>query len=132
MDTSQKPTAPVASPNAKPSQPIARPTPPVPAAHPTPPSGGPDTTCFVHHLEEALELVESLQLTSDQKTRISQLTKAQAARCAEAKKQHQATHKQILALLTPDQQEKLQAASGGPDHCHKDSHVLPAEHAVLA
>ena len=38
MDTSQKPTAPVASPNVKPSQPIARTTPPVPAAHPTPSS----------------------------------------------------------------------------------------------
>jgi hypothetical protein len=132
MVTSQKPTAPVASPNAKPNQSAARTTPPVTAAHPTPSSGGPDSTCFVHHLEEVLELVESLQLTSDQKTKISQLTKVQAARCAEAKKQHQATHEQILALLTPDQHQKLQAASGGSEHCHKESHAAPAEHAVLA
>jgi len=131
MVISQKPTAPVASPNAKPNQPAARTTPPVMAAHPTPSSGGPDSTCFVHRLEAALELVESLQLTSDQKTKISQLTKAQAAHCAEAKKLHQATHEQILALLTPDQHQKLQAASDGPGHCHQDGHAAPAEHAVF-
>jgi hypothetical protein len=38
MVTSQKPTAPVASPNAKPNQPAARPALPVAAAHPTPSS----------------------------------------------------------------------------------------------
>jgi Spy/CpxP family protein refolding chaperone len=132
MVTSQKPTAPVASPNAKPNQPAARTTPPVAAAHPTPPSGGPDSTCFVHRLEEALQLVESMQLTNDQKTKISQLTQAQTARCTEAKKQHKANHEQILALLTPDQRQKLQAASDGPEHCHKDSHTAPEEHAVHA
>ena len=132
MVTSQKPTAPVASPNVKPNQPAARTTPPVAAAHPTPPSGGPDPTCFVHRLEEALQLVESMQLTNDQKTKISQLTQAQTARCTEAKKQHKANHEQILALLTPDQRQKLQAASDGPEHCHKDSHTAPEEHAVHA
>jgi Spy/CpxP family protein refolding chaperone len=132
MDTSQKPVAPVASPNTKPNQPAARTTPPVTAAHPTPSSGGPDPTCFVHRLEEALQLVESLQLTNDQKTKISQLTTAQTARCTEAKKQHKANHEQILALLTPDQRQKLQAASDGPEHCHKDSHTAPEEHAVHA
>jgi Spy/CpxP family protein refolding chaperone len=127
MVTSQKPTAPVASPNAKSNQPAARPTSPMAAAHPTPPSGGPEPTCFVHRLEEALELVESMQLTNEQKTKISQLTKAQTARCIEGRKQHQATHEQILALLTPDQQQTLQAASDGPEHCHKDSHAAPGE-----
>src|SRR5476649_1793373 len=105
MVTSQKPTAPVASPNAKPNQPAVRTTPPVAAANPTPSSGGPDSTCFVHCLEMALQLVESMKLTNDQKTKISQLTEAQSARCAEAKKQHKANHEQILALLTPDQQQ---------------------------
>ena len=132
MVTSQKPVAPVASPNTKPNQPAARTTPPVTAAHPTPPSGGPDPTCFVHRLEEALQLVESMQLTNDQKTKISQLTTAQTARCTEEKKQHKATHEQILALLTPDQHQKLQAASDGPGHCHKDSHMAHEEHAVHA
>ena len=147
MVTSQKPTTSVASPNAKPNQPAgrtaapaaspnaqpaARPTPPVAAARPTPPSGGPESTCFVHHLEEALQLVESMQLTNEQKTKISQLTKAQTARCIEGRKQHQATHEQILALLTPDQQQKLQAASDGPEHCHKDGHAAPEEHAAHA
>ena len=132
MVTSQKPTAPVASPNAKPSQPIARTTPPVTAAQPTPPSAGPDSTCFVHRLEEALQLVESLQLTNDQKTKISQLTTAQMAHCAEEKKQHRATHEQILALLTPDQHQKLQAASDGAGHCHMDSYKAHEQHAVHA
>ena len=131
MDTSQKPVAPVVSPTAKANQPAARTTPPVAAAHPTPPSGGPDPTCVVHRLEEALQLIESLQLTSDQKIKISQLTKAQTARCTEAKKQHKATHEQILALLTPDQHQKLQA-SDGPEHCHKGSHTAPEEDAVHA
>jgi len=129
MVTSQKPPAPVASPNAKPNQPAARTTPPVAAAHPTPSSGGPDSTCFVHRLEEALQLVESMQLTGDQKTKISQLTQAQSARCAEAKTQHKASHEQILALLTPDQQQKLKAAADDAEHCHKDG---PVEHAVHA
>ena len=116
MVISQKPAAPPASPNAKPNQPVERTTPPVTPAHPTPPSGGPDATCFVHRLEEALQLVESMQLTNDQKTKISQLTKAQSARCTEAKRQHKATHEQILALLTPDQHQKLQAAAVGGEN----------------
>ena len=132
MVTSQKPTAPAASPSAKPSQPIVRNTPPVTAAQPTPPSGGPDSTCCVHRLEEALQLVESMQLTNDQRTKISQIAAAQTARCTEAKKQHKATHEQILALLTPDQQQKLQAASDGPGHCHKDGHMAPEEHMAHA
>jgi Spy/CpxP family protein refolding chaperone len=118
MVTLQKSTAPAASPNAKPNQPAARTTPPVAAAHPTPSSGGPDPTCIVHRLEEALQLVESMKLTDDQKTKISQLTEAQTARCIEAKKQHKAVHEQILALLTPDQHQKLQAAADGSEHCH--------------
>jgi Spy/CpxP family protein refolding chaperone len=131
MITSQKPTAPVASPNAKPNQPAGT-TPLVTPAHPTPSSGGPDSTCFVHHLEEALQLVESMHLTNDQKTKISHLSDAQTARCTEAKKQHKANHEQILALLTPDQRQKLQAASDGQGHCHKDSHMAFTEHAVHA
>src|ERR1039458_2742284 len=111
MVTSQKPTAPVASPNVKPNQPAARTTPPVAAAHPTPPSGGPDSTCFVHRLEEALQLVESMQLTNDQKTKISQLTQAQTARCTEAKKQHKANHEQILALLTRSEEHTSELQS---------------------
>jgi Spy/CpxP family protein refolding chaperone len=132
MVTSQKPTASFASPNAKSNQPAARTTPPVTATHPTPSAGGPESTCFVHHLEESLQLVESMQLTNDQKTKIAQFTTAQAARCAEAKKLHQADHEQILALLTPDQRQKLQAAAAAAEHCQKESHSLPADHAVHA
>ena len=139
VTSSQKPTAPAASPNAKPSQPnakpgqpVARTTPPVTPAHPGPSSGSPEATCFVHHLEEALQLVESMQLTNEQKTKISQFTTAQTARCTEAKKQHTAEHEQILALLTPDQRQKLQTAADDASHCHKDSHMAPAEHAVHA
>jgi Spy/CpxP family protein refolding chaperone len=132
MVTLQKPMAPAASPNAKPSQPAARTTPPVAAAHPTPSSGGPDPTCIVHRLEEALQLVESMKLTDDQKTKIAQLTEAQTARCTEAKKQHKANHEQILALLTPDQHQKLQAAADDLEHCHQDGHGAHAEHPVHA
>ena len=131
MITSQKPTAPVASSNAKPNQP-ARATPLVTAAAPKPSSGGPDSTCFVHCLESALELVESMKLTDEQKTKISQLTEAQSARCTEAKKQHQASHEQILALLTPDQQRTLKAAADDAEHCHHDGHMALEEHAVHA
>jgi hypothetical protein len=123
MNTTQKPAAPIASPNAKPNQPASR---------PTPSSGGPESTCFVHRLEEALQLVESMQLTNEQKTKIAQLAKAQTARCTEEKKQHRATHEQILALLTPVQHEKLQAISDGPEHCHKDSNAALEEHALHA
>ena len=75
-----------------------------------------------------------MQLTDDQKPKISQLTKAQTARCTEERNQHKATHEQILALLTPDQHQKLQAVSDGPEHCHKDkdSHTAPEENAVHA
>ena len=129
MNTTQKPIPPIASPNAKGSQPGAHATPPAAACHTTPLSGGPEPTCIVHRLEEALQLVESMQLTGDQKTKIALLTKAQAARCAEEKKLHKATHEQILAILTPEQHEKLQAASEGPEHCHKDG---PMAHEKLA
>ena len=132
MVTSQKPTAPVASPNAKPNQPAARTTPPVATARPTPPAGGPDPTCFVHRLEEALLLVESMQLTDDQKKKISQISQAQTARCTEAKKQHKASHEQIIALLSPDQQQTLHAAADDSERCHKDGHLALAEHAVHA
>ena len=131
MIPTQKPTAPVASSNAKPNQP-ARTTPPVNAAHPTPASGGPDSTCFVHCLEHALQLVESMKLTDEQKTEISQLTEAQSARCAEAKEQHRANHEQILALLTPDQQQTLKNAADAAEHCHQGGHGAHVEHPVHA
>ena len=73
-----------------------------------------------------------MQLTNDQKIKISQLTKAQSARCTEERNQHKATHEQILALLTPVQQEKLQVTSDGPGHWHRDSHAAPMEHSVQA
>jgi Spy/CpxP family protein refolding chaperone len=73
-----------------------------------------------------------MQLTNEQKAKISQLTKAQTARCTEEKNQHKATHEQILALLTPVQHEKLQAVSDGPEHCHKDSNAALEEHALHA
>ncbi len=73
-----------------------------------------------------------MKLTDEQKTKISQLTEAQTARCIEAKKQHQANHQQILALLTPDQQQTLKAAADDAEHCHKVGHMAPEEHAVHA
>jgi Spy/CpxP family protein refolding chaperone len=84
----------------------------------------------VHRLEEALHLVESMKLTNDQKTKISQLTQAQTARCTEQKKQHRATHEQILALLTPEQHQKLQAEADDSAHCHQDFHTALPAHAV--
>ena len=131
MITTQKPPAPSASSNAKPNQPT-HPTAPVAATHPAPSSGGPGSTCFVHCLETALRLVESMKLTNEQKTKISQLTEAQTARCTEAKKQHQANHEQILALLTADQQQTLKAAADDAEHCHKEGHMALEEHAVHA
>ncbi len=131
MITSQKPTAPVASSNTKPNPP-ARPTAPLTAAHPAPSSAGPDSTCFVHCLENAVHLVGSMKLTDEQMKKISQLTEAQSARCAEAKKQHQANHEQILALLTPDQQQTLKNAADDAAHCHKDGHMALEEHAAHA
>jgi len=131
MITTQKPAAPAASSNAKPNQPV-RTTPPVTAAHPAPASDAPDSTCFVHCLETALQLVESMKLTGDQKTKISQVTEAQTARCAEAKHQHQASHEQILALLSPDQQQTLKNAAEKAAHCHQDGHMAIEEHAVHA
>ena len=128
MFTSQKPTAPVASTNAKPNQPTR--TMPPAAAHPTPSSDGPDSTCIVHCFERALQFVESMKLTDDQKTKISQLTEAQTARCAAAKKQHQANHAQILALLTPGQQQTLKAAADDAEYCHKDGLAALEEHGV--
>jgi Spy/CpxP family protein refolding chaperone len=131
MITTQKPPAPGASSNAKPNQPT-RTTPPVTATHPAPSSGGPGSTCFVHCLETALQLVESMKLTDEQKTKIAQLTEAQTARCVEAKQQHLANHEQILALLTPDQQQTLEIAADHADRCHRDGHLAREEHAVLA
>ena len=135
MIPSKKPAVPVASIIVK-SSPPARTTPPVAATVPTPPVGGPDPTCIVHRFEEALQLVELMQLTNDQKTKISQLTKTQTeashVRCTEEKKQHHATHEQILALLTPDQRQKLQGASEASEHCSKGSHAAPVECAVHA
>jgi Spy/CpxP family protein refolding chaperone len=132
VSTQQKPTAPVASPNAKSNQPAARTTPPVAAARPTPTSGGPDPTCAVHRLEEALKLVESMKLTDDQKTKISELTTEQTARCTEARKQHKANHEEILALLTTDQAQTLQVAADEASHCHKEGAMAPEGHAVHA
>jgi hypothetical protein len=132
MVTTQKPSASVASPNAKSNQPAVRTTPPVTAAHPTPSVGGTDSNCFVHRLEEALQLVESMKLTDDQKTKIAQLTREQTVRCAEAKKQHKANHEQILALLTPAQHETFQAAADDAEHCHRESSLAPEEHAMHA
>ncbi len=132
MVTSQKPTAPVASPNAKSNLPVARTTPPVTPAHSAPTSGGPDSTCAVHRLEEALQLVESMKLTNEQKTKIAQLTAAQTARCAATKKLHQETHGQILALLTADQNEMLQASADEAHHCRSESEMTLEGHAVHA
>jgi hypothetical protein len=131
MITTQKPPTPVGSSNGKPNQP-ARTTPPVTAVLPAPSSGGPESTCFVHRLEMAFQLVESMKLTNEQKAKLSQLSAAQTARCTEAKKQHQANHEQILALLTPAQQQTLKAAAEDGEHCHQDVHMALAEHAVQA
>jgi Spy/CpxP family protein refolding chaperone len=82
--------------------------------------------CIVHRLEDAVKLTEGLHLTDEQKAKISALTKKQTeesqALCAKAHEGHKATHAQILALLTPDQQQKLHAlettmpehSTGGP------------------
>ena len=126
MATSQKSTAPVAATHAQPNHPAARTTPPAAPTHPQAVGGNPESSCFAHRLEEALLLVESMKLTDDQRTKISQLATAQLARCTEARKQHTTAHEQILALLTPDQQQKLQASADHSCHCHEEAHAVPA------
>jgi Spy/CpxP family protein refolding chaperone len=133
MLTTQKPAPSLASSNAKPNQAAARPAASSAAANrATPTSAVPDPTCGVHRLEGALQLVESLKLSDDQVTKVSQLTREQTARCTEARIQHQANHAQILALLTPDQQQKLQTAAAADVsvHCHQDVHAAPGERAA--
>jgi hypothetical protein len=132
MVTLQKSKAPAASSKATLVQPAAPTTLPVAAAQPMPFSHDLDSTCFVHRLEEALQLVEAMKLTENQTTKITQLTSAQTARCAEAKKQHKASHEQILALLTPDQRQILKAAADDSEHCHEDGHSAPAGHTAHA
>jgi len=122
VTSSQKAGANVAGSTVHSTPPAARTTPPVTPAHVDLPVAGPDANCTVHQLEEALQLVEALQLTSEQKAKISQLTQAQSARCAEEKKHHHATHEQILALLTPEQRDHLQSASAGAEHCRHEGH----------
>ncbi len=79
------------------------------------------TCCLVHRLEEALCLTESFHLSNEQKAKITALTKKQTeesqALCAKAHEAHKATHAQIIALLTPDQQQKLRAMEPAADHC---------------
>ena len=94
-----------------------------PQHHLAPPSlGGPDPTCcIVHRLEEAIELTEALHLTSEQKSKIAELTKKQSdqskALCAKQHELHKTTHSQILALLTEDQQKTLkEILPTGPEH----------------
>lgn len=78
-----------------------------------------------------MELVESMHLTSDQKTKIDHLTAAQTARCNEEKRLHRTTHEQILALLTPDQHQTLQASENS-DHGHKNHASADVELAAHA
>lgn len=89
---------------------------PAPAAgcHTSSKSGEADPAfCVMHRLEEAIQLTEAIHLTDEQKTKIGALTKKQCeeshALCTQAHEAHKATHAQILALLTPDQQQKLHA-----------------------
>jgi len=88
--------------------------------------------CAVHRLEEALQLTESFHFTSEQKSKITALTNKQTAEsqalCAKAHEGHKATHTQIVALLTPDQQQKLHAMeAAASEHC-----ATSAAHAVGA
>jgi len=92
--------------------------------------GGPDPTCIVHRLADALQITEALQLTNDQKSKITDLFKKQTEQlhslCAQARQLHQTTHAQMLALLTPDQQKSLQALSPPEaEHCCTTTTVAP-------
>ena len=104
----------------------------------TPPDGGTtsgmDCATATTHVDQVVCASNTFlaTLTDDQKAKIAELTKVQTARCTEEKKRHEATHAQILALLTPGQHETLQAAADGSAHCHTDGHSAPAEHAVHA
>ena len=119
-------TTPVASSSAaKPvaaTSPVTHPsTPPAPVATAASPQchlpphhpGSGEPGCIVHRLEDALQLVESLHLTADQKTKIGELTKKQTeeshALCTKEKQLHQAAHTSILAILNPEQQKTLSA-----------------------
>ena len=132
MITSQKPASAGSAPNAKYNQPAARATTSVSAGSPSASDSSSDSLCAVHRLEEALQLVESMQLTSEQKTKIAHLTATQSARCAEASREHKVTHTEIMALLTPAQQKTLEASSEGPGQCHGQSPSTAVEHAVHA
>jgi Spy/CpxP family protein refolding chaperone len=99
--------------------------------------GGPDPTCIVHRLAEALQITEALQLTNDQKSKITDLFKKQTEQlhglCAQARQLHQATHAQMLALLTSDQQKSLQALSPPePEHCCTNTAAVPGGKATAA
>ena len=114
ISTQKTPTLPGQSQKAN-SGSMSQAQPAAPPAH----LDGPDHEfCVIHHLEEALQLTTALHLTSDQATKIADLTKQQAGRCAAAHQAHRASHDQILAILTPVQQATLKAMSpAGPEHC---------------
>jgi Spy/CpxP family protein refolding chaperone len=85
----------------------------------------------VHRLADALQITEALQLTNDQKSKITDLLKKQTEQlhglCAQARQLHQTTHAQMLALLTPDQQKSLQALSPSePEHCCTSTTAVPS------
>jgi Spy/CpxP family protein refolding chaperone len=84
----------------------------------------------VHRLAEALQITEALQLTNDQKSKITDLFNKQTEQlqglCAQARQLHHTTYAQMLALLTPDQQKSLQALSPPePEHCCTNTAAVP-------
>lgn len=83
----------------------------------------------MHRLAEALQITEALQLTNDQKSKITDLLKKQTEQlhglCAQAHQLHETTHAQMLALLTPDQQKSLQALTHEPEHCCTNAAAVP-------
>ena len=117
MTTNQKTPVPASPPTAKAGSPphVEQTAPDSSPCHcqPQPHGGTGECCCAVHRLEEALLLTESFHFTGEQKAKISELTKKQMAEsqalCAKAHEGHKATHAQIVALLTPDQQHKLHA-----------------------
>jgi Spy/CpxP family protein refolding chaperone len=86
----------------------------------------------VHRLAEALQITEALQLTNEQKSKITELFKKQTEQlhglCAQAHQLHQTTHAQMLTLLTPDQQKSLQDLSPPqPEHRYTNAAAVPAD-----
>ena len=138
MVSTQKSAASSPSPSpVAPSSPVAD-RPAVPSRRNAPPSRpeASEGMCAVHRLEQALRLTESLNLSGEQRSKIADLSSKQCeqsrALCEKEHELHRATHAQILALLTADQQTTLRASLPSVPEHPEDGEMDSAADAVAA